>query len=167
MAQQRTLHDLFLDNLRDIYHAEGQLLKALPKMAKAATAPPLREGFELHLEETEQQRERLERVFEAIDARAKGKTCAAMEGLVEEGKEWMSEDATPEVMDAGLIACAQKVEHYEIAAYGCLVTWAQQLDLSDDAVALLKQNLAEEKETDEKLTRLAENTINAQAAAGR
>jgi len=162
--KQRTLRDLFLDQLRDMYNAEGQLIKALPKMAKAASNPELRQGFEQHLEQTRGHYERLERVFEALGEKVRGKTCQAMEGLVEEGKEWLGEDATPEVMDAGLIGCAQKVEHYEIATYGCLVTWAKQIDLDDDAVAALQQNLNEEKATDEKLTHLAESMINAQAA---
>jgi ferritin-like metal-binding protein YciE len=162
--KQRTLGDLFHEELRDMYNAEGQLIKALPKMAKAASNPELRQGFEHHLEQTRRQYERLERVFEAIDEKVRGKTCVAMEGLIAEGKEWIDEDASPEVMDAGLIACAQKVEHYEIATYGCLATWAKQLDLNDDAVSALLQNLAEEKETDEKLTQLAESMINMQAA---
>jgi ferritin-like metal-binding protein YciE len=164
---QRTLRDLFVDTLQDLYHAEGQLVKALPKMAKAANNPELKRGFEQHLKQTEQQYTRLEQVFKLIGEKAKTKTCEAMEGLVEEASDWLGESAEPSVMDAGLIAHAQKVEHYEIASYGCLVTWAQQLDLSDDAVSLLKQNLGEEKETDEKLTRLAEDMINARAAAGR
>jgi len=162
--KQRTLRDLFLQEVRDIYNAEGQLIKALPKMAKAASNPELRAGFEEHLEQTRGHQERLERVFEALGEKVRGKTCQAMEGLVAEGKEWLDEDATPEVMDAGLIGCAQKVEHYEIATYGCLVTWAKQLDLEDDAVAALQQNLVEEKETDEKLTQMAESMINMQAA---
>jgi len=162
--KQRTLRDLFLQEVRDIYHAEGQLIKALPRMAKAASNPELRAGFEEHLEQTRGHQERLEQVFEALGEKVRGKTCQAMEGLVAEGKEWLGEDATPEVMDAGLIGCAQKVEHYEIATYGCLVTWAKQLDLDDDAVMALQQNLAEEKETDEKLTQMAESMINMQAA---
>jgi len=162
--KQRTLRDLFLQEVRDIYHAEGQLIKALPRMAKAASNPELRAGFEEHLEQTRGHQERLEQVFEALGEKVRGKTCQAMEGLVAEGKEWLAEDATPEVMDAGLIGCAQKVEHYEIATYGCLVTWAKQLDLDDDAVMALQQNLAEEKETDEKLTQMAESMINMQAA---
>jgi ferritin-like metal-binding protein YciE len=164
---QRTLRDLFLDTLQDIYHAEGQLVKALPLMAKAANNAELKRGFEQHLKQTEQHYKRLEQVFQAMGEKAKSKTCEAMEGLVEEASDWLGEKAEPNVMDAGLIAHAQKVEHYEIATYGCLITWAQQLDFSDDAVSLLKQNMAEEKETDEKLTRLAEDMINAQAAAGR
>ena len=164
--KQRTLRDLFHDQLRDVYNAEGQLIKALPKMAKAASNPDLREGFQEHLEQTRGHYERLERVFEALGEKVRGKTCVAMEGLVAEAKEWLDEDAAPEVMDAGLIACAQKVEHYEIATYGCLVTWAKQLDLDDDAVAALQQTLNEEKETDERLTQLAESMINMQAAQG-
>jgi ferritin-like metal-binding protein YciE len=164
---QRHLRDLFLDTLQDMYDAEGQLVKALPTMAKTANNPELKRGFEQHLKQTEQQCNRLERVFAAINEKAKRKTCEAMEGLIEEASDWAGETAEPNVMDAGLIAHAQKVEHYEIASYGCLITWAQQLDLSDDAVSLLKQNLGEEKATDEKLTRLAEEVINAQAAAGR
>jgi len=163
---QRTLKDLFVETLEDAYDAEGQLVKALPTVAKTANNPELKRGFEQHLKQTEQHYKRLEQVFQAIGAKAKRKTCEAMEGLVEEASDWAGESAEPNVMDAGLICHAQKVEHYEIATYGCLVTWAQQLDLSDDAVSLLKQNLAEEKETDDKLTRLAENMINAQAAAG-
>src|SRR5262245_18318385 len=116
--KQRTLRDLLHDQLRDVYNAEVQLIKALPKMAKAASNPDLRGGFEEHLEQTRGQYERLERVFEALGEKVRGKTCQAMEGLIAEGKEWMDEDATPEVMDAGLIGCAQKVEHYEIATYG-------------------------------------------------
>src|SRR5919199_1916176 len=164
---QRNLRDLFLDQLQDMYSAESQLVKALPKMAQKASNPQLKQGFELHLKQTQTQYSRLERVFKEVGESAKAKTCKAMEGLVKESEEWMGESATPEVMDAGLIACAQKVEHYEIATYGCLITWAQQLDFSDDTVALLKQNLAEEKETDEKLTQLAESMINQQAAAGK
>jgi ferritin-like metal-binding protein YciE len=164
---QRSLRDLFVESLQDTYHAEGQLVKALPKMAKAANNPQLKQGFEQHLKQTEQHYKRCEQVFNAIGEKAKTKTCEAMEGLVEEASDWIGEKAEPAVMDAGLIAHAQKVEHYEIASYGCLVTWAQQLDFSDDAVSLLKQTLEEEKQTDDKLTRLAENMINAQAAAGR
>jgi len=167
MADQNTLDDLFLDQLRDVYNAEGQLVKALAKMAKAASDPGLKDAFTSHLEETRGQVERLEQVFEALGEKAKGKKCKAMEGLVEEGKEWMGEDAEPDVMDAGLIAAAQKVEHYEIATYGCLCTWAAQLGLSRTVVRLLGQNLDEEKAADEKLTALAEAQVNTRAAAGR
>jgi len=164
---QRSLRDLFLEQLQDMYSAESQIIKALPKMAKAANNPQLKQGFEQHLKQTEQHYGRVEKVFAAIGEKAKSKTCEAMEGLIEEAGDWIGESAEPNVMDAGLIAHAQKVEHYEIASYGCLITWAQQLDFSDDAVSLLKQNMSEEKETDEKLTRLAEDVINARAAAGR
>src|SRR5437868_744057 len=115
VMKQRTLHDLFVDQLRDAYNAESQLVKALPKMARAASAPELRDAFTEHLEQTRGHVERLEEVAEKLGVKPKGKTCRAMEGLIEEGKEWMEEDAEPEVMDAGLIAAAQKVEHYEIA----------------------------------------------------
>ena len=166
MAQE-TLKDLFLDTVKDAYNAEAQLIKALPKMAKAASNAELKAGFEEHLKQTEEHHNRLEKVFEALGEKPRGKTCQAMKGLVEEASEWISEKPEPAVLDAGLIAHAQKVEHYEIATYGCLVTWAQQLDLDDDAVSALKETLAEEKETDEKLTHVAESMVNAEAAAGR
>src|SRR5437763_16160099 len=121
------LRELFLDELADLYHAENQLLKALPKMAKAASAPELQEALTSHLEETEGHVQRLEQVFELFDKPAKGKKCEAMEGLIEEGKKLMSEGDEGPVMDAGLICAAQKVEHYEIASYGCLCTWAEVL----------------------------------------
>jgi len=165
MAEKCSLKDLFLDELRDIYHAEGQLVKALPKMAKTANNADLKAAFEQHLEETKGQVDRLERVFEAIGEKARGKKCEGMAGLIDEGKELMGEDAEPDVLDAGIIAAAQKVEHYEIATYGCLRTWAKQLDL-DEAVDLLNQNLEEEKAADAKLTELAESHINAQAETG-
>jgi len=163
--KQRTLHDLFIDQLRDAYDAEKQLVKALPKMAKAAHSTELRDGFTQHLEETERQVERLEKVFETAGYKAKAKTCEAMKGLVEEGKEIIDLKANPDVRDAGLIAAAQKVEHYEIASYGCLCTWAEQLGYHD-AQRLLHETLDEEKRTDEKLTELAQANINAAAAAG-
>jgi ferritin-like metal-binding protein YciE len=163
--KMKTLQDLFLDQLRDLYHAENQLVKALPKMAKGAHAPALRSAFEEHLEQTRHQAERLEQVFEKLGARAKGKKCQAMVGLVEEGEELLGEDAEPDVRDAGLIAAAQKAEHYEIACYGTLCTWAQELG-QQGAFDLLKQTLDEEKATDEKLTHLAESGINQAALAG-
>jgi len=166
MSKPGTLRDLFIDTLRDVYNAEGQLVKALPKMAKTASNPDLAEAFESHLKETKGHVERLERVFDVIGEKARGKKCKGMEGLIDEGKEWIDEEAEHDVLDAGLIAAAQKVEHYEIASYGCLCTWARQLDL-DDAVGLLGQNLDEEKAADEKLTGLAESHINAQAASSR
>jgi len=163
MAMQ-TLNDLFEDELKDIYSAEKQLVKALPKMAKAATSDDLRSGFEEHLEQTKGHVERIERVFELLEKTARAKKCKAMEGLIEEGSELMEEKAEPEVMDAALIAAAQKVEHYEIATYGTLVTWAKQLGL-EEAAGLLQDTLDEEKDTDMKLTQLAETEINAAANA--
>jgi ferritin-like metal-binding protein YciE len=159
-----TLHDLFVDQLHDIYDAERQLTKALPKMAKAANFDELRQGFETHLEETRGQIQRLEQVFEILGMKARGKTCEAMKGLIEEGLEIIEADCDPEIGDAGLIAAAQKVEHYEMAAYGCLCTWAEQLG-HDDARKLLHETLEEEKRTDAKLTDLAQNHVNATAAA--
>jgi ferritin-like metal-binding protein YciE len=149
-----TLDDLFLHELKDIYDGEKRILKALPKMAKAATTSELQAAFEEHLAQTEQQIERLEQVFELIEKPARGKKCMGIQGLLEEGAELMKEDAMPPVMDAGLIAAAQKVEHYEIASYGTLATYAKILGLRE-AGELLKQTLAEEKETDKLLTRLA------------
>ncbi len=149
-----SLEDLFLHELKDIYDGEKRILKALPKMAKAATAPELQAAFEEHHEETEQQIARLEEVFELLEKPARGKTCMGIQGLLEEGAELMKEDAMPPVMDAGLIAAAQKVEHYEIASYGTLATYAKILGLRQVG-ELLKQTLGEEKETDKKLTKLA------------
>jgi ferritin-like metal-binding protein YciE len=160
--KQRTLHDLFVDQLRDTYDAEKQLVKALPKMAKAANSTDLRAGFEKHLVETTRQVDRLERVFQEAGARPKRKTCDAMKGLVAEGKDIIDLKADPSVRDAGLIAAAQKVEHYEIAAYGCLCTWAEQLGYRE-AKRLLGETLDEEKRTDAKLTELATSHINRQA----
>ena len=162
-----SLHDLMVEELRDIYNAEKQLLKALPKMARAATHPMLKKGFETHLAETERQVERLEKVFENLGKRAAGKKCKAMEGLVEEASELLEKsDSIPEaVMDAALIAAAQKVEHYEICAYGCIITYAETMG-HDQVVKLLKQTIAEEEATDEKLTALAESEINEMAMAG-
>jgi ferritin-like metal-binding protein YciE len=134
-------------------------------MAKAANCSQLRQGFEEHLEQTRRQAERLEQIFEKLGVRGSGKKCYAMRGLIEEGEEMMDEDAEGEVMDAGLIAAAQKVEHYEIAGYGTVCTWAQQLG-QKEALRLLRQTLEEEKQTDEKLTRLAESGINQEALAG-
>jgi len=165
MAEKCSLKDLFIEELRDIYHAEGQLVKALPKMAKTVNNSDLKAAIEQHLEETKGQVERLERVFEAIGEKARGKKCEGMAGLIDEGKEWMDEEADPDVLDAGIIAAAQKVEHYEIATYGCLCTWARQLEL-EEAADLLHQNLEEEKAADTKLTELAESHINAQASTG-
>ena len=159
-----TLKDLFLNELRDTYHAEKQLLAALPRMAAAAVAPALRDAFTKHLEETEVQVQRLENVFEALGETARGKRCRGMEGIIEEGKELMEEDGGEPVLDAALIAAAQKVEHYEIASYGCLVTYAGLLG-EPDIEALLKETLAEEEATDEALTALGEGGVNAAALA--
>ena len=155
----KTLRDLFEHELKDIYYAEKALVKALPKMAKGATSDKLRESIEAHLEETKGQVERLEQVFELIDVPARGKKCEAMEGLLEEGSSLLEEDADADVMDAGIIAAAQKVEHYEIATYGTLCTWARQLGL-EDAADLLGENLEEEKQADLKLTEIAESEVN-------
>jgi ferritin-like metal-binding protein YciE len=157
-----TLQDLFEDELRDVYSAEKQLLKALPKMAKAATTAKLKAGFTKHLEQTKEQVARLETVFELLERPAKAKLCKAMEGLIKEGSDLMEEEADPMVMDAALIAAAQKVEHYEIATYGTLVTWAQQLDLPK-IVKVLSKTLQEEKDTDVSLSKLAESEVNAAA----
>lgn len=156
------LQELLVEEMRDIYNAEGQLLKALPKMAKAAQSERLKEAFERHLEETEQQIERLERAFESLGEPVKGKKCAAMEGLLTEGKEIMDEHKESPLLDAALICAAQKVEHYEIASYGTLCTWAELLGL-DEVADLLKETLDEEKTTDETLTEIAESEINVEA----
>lgn len=157
-----SLDDVFLDQLKDLYSAENQLIKALPRMAKAATTPELRRGFERHLEQTRRHAARLEEICKQLDASPKGKKCTAMEGLIEEGKELLEEDAAPEVLDAALIAAAQKVEHYEIASYGSARTWAEQLG-HRKAIKLLQQTLDEEKQTDEELTEIATQMVNAAA----
>jgi ferritin-like metal-binding protein YciE len=162
MAELMDLNDLLVEQLKDLYNAEGQLLKALPKMAKAATNEELKQAFENHLAETEEHISRLEQVFESIGEKAKGKTCAAMKGLVEEGKEIMEEDASDEVLDAGLIAAAQRIEHYEIAGYGTVRTWAESLGHSE-AAKLLQQTLDEEGKTDKLLTEIAESHVNQMA----
>jgi ferritin-like metal-binding protein YciE len=156
-----SLEDLFVEELKDLYSAETQLLKALPKMAKAATSKTLTAGFEKHLKQTEGHVERLEKVCEDLDVSPKGKKCKAMEGLIEEGGEAIEEDAEPEVKDAALIAAAQRVEHYEIAGYGCVRTYATLLG-NTKAAKLLQQTLDEEGDTDKALTKLAES-INVEA----
>jgi ferritin-like metal-binding protein YciE len=150
-----SLQDLYLDQLKDIYNAENQLVKALPKMAKSANSPDLQAAFEGHLEETRGHVERLEQIFERLGEKPGGKTCKAMKGLVEEGSEMMDEDAGPPIMDAGLIAAAQRVEHYEMAAYGCVRNFARILG-QPEAAKLLQQTLDEEGAADKKLTKLAE-----------
>jgi len=163
MADEKTLDDLFLDTLKDIYYAEKQILKTLPKMAKAATSPELKAGFEQHLEETEGQIERLEQIFELLGKPARSKTCDAILGIIEEGKSIMDEFKGTVALDAGLISSAQAVEHYEIARYGTLKTWAGQLGMKD-AVALLDATLKEEEATDKKLSQVAVAGVNRKAA---
>jgi ferritin-like metal-binding protein YciE len=156
--------DLFIDMLKDVYSAENQLVKALPKMAKKTKTPQLRKGFEQHLEETIRQKERLDQIAEILDINPKGKKCAAMEGLIEEAEDFISDVKDPEVLDAGLIVAGQKIEHYEIATYGTLVSIAKKLALEDKIVNLLVETLEEEKSTDEKLTDIAESVVNEMAA---
>lgn len=162
-AKEKTLDDLFFETLRDIYHAEKQIVRALSRMAKATKTDELREAFEAHREETEGQIERLEKVFEMIGKRPRGKPCEAIEGIIEEGKEVMEDFKGSDALDAGLLAGAQAVEHYEISRYGTLKAWASQLGLND-AVKLLDETLKEEEQTDKKLTNLAERSINKLAA---
>jgi ferritin-like metal-binding protein YciE len=157
-----TLDDLFLVQLRDLYSAENQIVKALPKMAKAASSEELRSAFDEHLEQTKGHVERLEEIFDRLGARSRGKKCEAMEGLLEEGKEILSMNAEPHVRDAAMIAAAQRVEHYEIAGYGCARTFARLLG-DHEAADLLQQTLDEEAETDQKLTQIAESSINIEA----
>jgi ferritin-like metal-binding protein YciE len=158
------LRKLYIDELKDLYSAENQLLKALPKMARAASSDDLRGGFEEHLKQTEGQVKRLERIFKSLGENPKGKKCAGMEGLINEGSAVMEEDFEDAVVDAALIGAAQRVEHYEIAAYGTVCEFAKVLGETEHA-SLLEQTLGEEKETDEKLTQLAQE-INVQANEG-
>jgi ferritin-like metal-binding protein YciE len=159
-----SLQSLFLEELKDIYHAEKQLVQALPRLAKAAGTPELQQAFSNHLAETEGHVERLERIFKDLGQAARGKRCKGMEGLLEEGKEIMQEDGEGPVIDAALIAAAQRVEHYEIAVYGCLRTYARLLG-HENAAKLLAETLAEEEAADEKLNTIAERRVNADAAA--
>jgi len=163
MTEKNTLHDAFLDELRDMYHAEKQLTNALPKLAKKAKSPDLTDAFQTHLAETENHVTRLEQVFEELGETAKAKTCDGMKGIIDEATQMMGESYDDQTMDAVLIASAQRAEHYEIAAYGTLVTWARTME-HDSAADLLQQNLDEEKAADEKLTDIAESGINEQAA---
>jgi ferritin-like metal-binding protein YciE len=160
--EQNQLKELYIEELKDIYSAESQLVKALPKMAKASNSDELRAGFEEHLEQTKGHVKRLEQIFSALGEKPTGKKCKGMEGLIEEGSEMMDEDLEDEALDAGLISAAQRVEHYEIAAYGTVRTYANILG-EDEAASLLEETLEEEKETDQKLTQLAEQ-INVEAA---
>lgn len=162
-AKEKTLDDLFLNTLKDIYYAEKQILRALPKMAKAAESEELREAFQTHKQETQGQIERLDQVFEMLGKRASGKTCEAIQGIIAEGTEIMEEFGESEALDAGLIAAAQAVEHYEMSRYGTLRTWAQELGMNE-AVSLLDETLEEEKKTDKLLTELAEARVNQKAA---
>jgi ferritin-like metal-binding protein YciE len=165
MANLDSLEALMQDELKDIYDAEKQLTKALPKLAKIATAEELRAGFEEHLRQTEQHMERLEQVFEQLGMPARGKTCKGMKNLIAEGDEMIREAEDDATRDALMIAAAQKVEHYEIAAYGTLRTWANLLG-KDDIAGLLEETLEEEKQTDQRLTEIAESFVNEAAAEG-
>jgi ferritin-like metal-binding protein YciE len=156
------LHALFLEELADVYNAEQQLTKALPKMARVAHDDKLRQAIQSHLEETETHISRLDQVFKSLDESPKRKKCKGMEGIIDEGEEIVSEHKKGEELDAGLISAAQRVEHYEIAAYGCLCTWAEQMG-HDEALKLLKETLSEEKEADEKLTEIAKSSANVHA----
>jgi ferritin-like metal-binding protein YciE len=161
-SKMQTLEDMYVDLLKDLYSAEKQLVKALPKMAKAAQSSDLQRAFQEHLRQTEGHVERIERIFSDVEGSPRGKKCVGMEGLIEEGNELLKEDAEPDVMDAGLIAAAQKVEHYEIASYGTARAWAQRLGYND-AARLLQQTLEEESAANEKLTRIAESHVNVEA----
>ena len=163
MAQEKTLDDLFLDTLKDIYFAERQIVKALPKMAKAAQSPQLKAGFEKHLGETEGQIDRLEQIFEIIGAPARGKTCEAILGILDEGKEIMTDFKGTVALDAGLVSAAQAVEHYEIARYGTLKAWAKQLGRAD-VVKLLEATEQEEINADKTLSQVAVFDVNRKAA---
>ncbi|MBW9086883.1 ferritin-like domain-containing protein [Rhizobium wenxiniae] len=162
MATSKTLDDLFYETLKDIYYAERQIVKALPKMARGAQDPKLKAAFETHREETEGQIERLKQVFEILGKRAQGKTCDAIEGILSEGEEILDEFKGTPALDAGLLAAAQAVEHYEISRYGTLHAWAEQLGMKD-AAKLLAETLKEESKTDDLLTDLAESAVNAAA----
>jgi ferritin-like metal-binding protein YciE len=164
MAEAGTLHDAFIDELRDAYDAEKQLLKALPKMAKAASSPELKQAFLTHRDETQGQIARLEEVFASLEEKVRGKHCDGIAGIIEEGKAVMEEDFDEAAMDACLIASGQRAEHYEMAAYGTLVAWAKAMG-HDEAADLLQQILDEEKAADEKLTGIAEGGVNAEAAS--
>jgi ferritin-like metal-binding protein YciE len=163
-AKQKTLEDLFLLTLKDVFYAEKQILRNLPKMAKAVESDELRQAFEQHRTETDGQIQRLEQIFEQMGKRASGKTCESIQGLVAEGQEIMEDFADSDALDAGVLAAAQAIEHYEISRYGTLKSWAQQLGM-DDAVKLLDETLEEEKKTDQMLTKIAEAAANQKAAA--
>ncbi len=160
---EKDLNALFVDTLKDIYYAEKQIFKSLPKMAKAASSDQLRAAFEKHHDETEGHIERLEKIFEIVEKPARGKKCDAIEGILDEGKEIMDEYVDTPALDAGLLAAAQAVEHYEISRYGTLKAWAEKLGMKD-AVKLLDQTLSEEKKTDDTLSKIAVSAVNAEAA---
>jgi ferritin-like metal-binding protein YciE len=162
--EQSELHELFLEELADVYSAEQQLVKALPKLAQAAESGELREAFETHLQETRQQISRLEQAAETLGESIKRKTCKGMQGIIAEGEETLKEHKGSSALDAALIAAAQKVEHYEIASYGTICTWAEQMG-HDEALELLQENLNEEEQTDQKLTQIAESSANQRAQA--
>jgi ferritin-like metal-binding protein YciE len=161
--KMKTLHDLYVEELKDLYSAENQIIKALPRMVKAASSSELQEAFEKHLEETKEHAQRLEQIFKKMGINSKGKKCKGMKGLLEEGKDMLKGKAEPAVKDAGIIAAAQRVEHYEIAGYGCARTYAGIIG-DQEAAELLQQTLEEEGAADKKLTEVAENTINSEAA---
>ena len=161
-SKMATLEDLYTDLLKDLYSAEKQLVKALPKMAKNAQSSDLQKAFQEHLRQTEEQVDRIERIFTEMGGSPRGKKCVGMEGLIEEGNELLQEDVDPNVLDAGLIAAAQKVEHYEIAGYGTARAWAERLGYSS-AARLLQQTLEEESTANEKLTKIAESHVNMEA----
>ena len=163
--EMESLHELYVDELKDLYSAEKQIVKALPKMVKNATNPELKEAFSNHLDETEGHVQRLEKIFQMLGEKAGGKKCKGMEGLIEEAKELLEEDAAEEVLDAGLISKAQHVEHYEMAGYGTVRTYAEQLGFSDQA-KLLQQTLDEEGKANELLTQIAESSVNLDAETG-
>ncbi|HKP30295.1 MAG TPA: ferritin-like domain-containing protein [Gemmatimonadales bacterium] len=165
MPSLETLQELLVHELQDLYNAENQIMKALPKMAKKATSNELREAFQEHLGQTEVQAQRLERALALLDAPVRGRTCDGMQGIIEEGKKLMEEEVSEDVLDAGLIAAAQKVEHYEIASYGSVKSWAELLG-QDEITALLQETLDEEEETDRRLSEIAESVVNAEAALG-
>jgi ferritin-like metal-binding protein YciE len=161
-SKMATLEDLYTDLLKDLYSAEKQIVKALPKLAKNAQSPDLQRAFQEHLRQTEGQVQRIERIFTELGGSPRGKKCVGMEGLIEEGNELLQEDVEPDVLDAGLIAAAQKVEHYEIASYGTARAWAERLGY-DKAARLLQETLEEESMANEKLTRIAESHVNMEA----
>jgi ferritin-like metal-binding protein YciE len=162
--QVQTLRDLYLDELRDLYNAEGQLARALPKMSEAATIPELKQAFDMHLQQTQQQIQRLDQIFNKLGESPGGRLCKGIKGIIEEGEDLISESGNPDVRDAGLIASAQRAEHYEIAGYGTVRTYAEELG-DQEAADLLQQTLDEEEQTDQRLSQIAEQVANTKAIA--